>query len=88
MLYMLKCMRMCLLGIRLWCLKLAVLDLMARIISKMPYERSIVYGFWTVLFATFVASVTTVYTDCRPFARHWQIHPDPGDWYVILGFME
>lgn len=48
----------------------------------MPYERSIVYGFWTVLFATFVASVTTVYIGCRPFARHWQIHPDPGDWYV------
>ncbi|KAJ4411547.1 hypothetical protein N0V91_001332 [Didymella pomorum] len=66
----------------LWCLKLAVLDLMARIISKMPYERSIVYGFWTVLFATFVASVTTVYIGCRPFARHWQIHPDPGDCVV------
>jgi hypothetical protein len=63
---------------------LAVLDLMARIISKMPYERSIVYGYWTALFATFVASVTTVYIGCRPFARHWQIHPDPGDWYVIL----
>ncbi|KAJ4373451.1 hypothetical protein N0V86_007590 [Didymella sp. IMI 355093] len=66
----------------LWCLKMAVFDLMARIISKMPYERSIVYGFWAVLFATFVASVTTVYIGCRPFDRHWQIHPDPGDCVV------
>lgn len=66
---------------RLWCLKMAVFDLLARIISKMPYERYVVYGFWTVLFSTFVASVVTVFVGCQPFDRHWQIYPDPGDWY-------
>lgn len=66
---------------RLWCLKMAVFDLLARIISKMPYERIIVYGFRTVLLTTFVASVITVFVGCRPFERHWQIYPDPGDWY-------
>lgn len=66
---------------RLWCLKMAVFDLLARIISKMPYERYVVYGFWTLLFSTFIASVITVFVGCRPFERHWQIYPDPGDWY-------
>ncbi|KAF9691273.1 hypothetical protein EKO04_010649 [Ascochyta lentis] len=63
----------------LWCLKMAVFDLFARIIAKMPYERMLVYGFWTVLFSTFVASVATVFVGCHPFERHWQIYPDPGD---------
>lgn len=62
-------------------MKMAVFDLLARIIAKMPYERVLVYGFWTVLLTTFVASVATVYVECRPFDRHWQIYPDPGDWY-------
>ncbi|KAF1928247.1 uncharacterized protein M421DRAFT_157070 [Didymella exigua CBS 183.55] len=66
----------------LWCLKMAVFDLLARIISKMPYERTIVYGFWTVLLSTLVASVITVFVGCRPFERHWQIYPDPGDCVV------
>ncbi|OSS46882.1 hypothetical protein B5807_08996 [Epicoccum nigrum] len=66
----------------LWCLKVAVFDLLARLISNMPYERFIKYGFWSVLLATFLASLTTVYLGCRPFKRHWQISPDPGDCVV------
>ncbi|UPX19714.1 uncharacterized protein EKO05_0009968 [Ascochyta rabiei] len=63
----------------LWCLKMAVFDLLARIIAKMPYERVHVYGLWTVLSLTFVASVVTVFIGCRPFELHWQIYPDPGN---------
>lgn len=66
---------------RLWCLKMAVFDLLARLISKMPYERTLVYSFWAVLLTTFIASITTIYAGCRPFETHWQIYPDPGDWY-------
>lgn len=60
---------------------MAVFDLLARIISKMPYERYVAYGFWALLFSTFVASMITVFVGCRPFERHWQIYPDPGNWY-------
>ncbi|KAF2626693.1 hypothetical protein BU25DRAFT_343408 [Macroventuria anomochaeta] len=66
----------------LWCLKMAVFDLLARLIAKMPYERILVYGFWTALFSTFVASVVTIFIGCRPFERHWQIYPDPGECVV------
>lgn len=66
---------------RLWCLKVAVFDLLARLISKMPYERIVVYSFWGVLLFTFVASVITVFVGCRPFELYWQVYPDPGDWY-------
>ncbi|KAF3009616.1 hypothetical protein E8E13_007064 [Curvularia kusanoi] len=66
----------------LWCLKVAVFDLLARLISNMPYERFVVNGFRGILLATFVASVTTVFIGCRPFERHWQIYPDPGDCVV------
>lgn len=66
---------------RLWCLKMAVFDLLARLISNMPYERFVVYGFWSVLLSTFVASVITVFVDCHPFELYWQIYPNPGEWY-------
>ena len=60
---------------------MAVFDLLARLIAKMPYERILVYGFRTALFSTFVTSIVTIFIGCRPFERHWQIYPDPGDWY-------
>ncbi|KAJ8118907.1 hypothetical protein OPT61_g189 [Boeremia exigua] len=69
----------------LWCLKMAVFDLLARLISKMPYERIVVYSFWSVLLSTFVASIITIYVGCRPFERHWQIYPDPGE--CVIGNM-
>jgi hypothetical protein len=61
---------------------MAVFDLLARLIANMPYERILTYGFWTALFSTFVASVVTIFIGCRPFGLHWQINPDPGEWYV------
>lgn len=59
---------------------MAVFDLLARLISKMPYERIVVYSFWGALLSTFIASVVTVFADCRPFKLYWQIYPDPGEW--------
>lgn len=61
---------------------MAVLDLLGRLIMKMPYERKLLYVFWTVLAVTFVASIATVFVGCAPFRRHWQIFPDPGDCVV------
>jgi hypothetical protein len=60
---------------------MAVFDLLARIIAKMPYERIIVYSFWSALFSTLMASIITGFVGCHPFKRYWQIYPDPGDWY-------
>lgn len=71
-------------GNRLWCLKMAVFDLLAKLIAKIPYERIIVWGFWIALLSTFVASIVTVFIGCRPLKQHWQIYPDPGDWYANL----
>lgn len=69
----------------LWALKMAVLDLLARLIMKMPYERRVLYLFWAALLVTFVASIITTFVGCRPFKRHWQIHPDPGT--CVIGNM-
>ncbi|CAO2652984.1 Nn.00g023950.m01.CDS01 [Neocucurbitaria sp. VM-36] len=66
----------------LWCLKMAVLDLLARLIMKMPYERKVLYVFWTALAVTFTASIVTVFVECHPLKRHWQINPDPGNCVV------
>lgn len=63
----------------LWCLKMAVFDLLARLISNMPYERFVIYGFWSLLLSTFIASVVTVFVDCHPFELYWQIYPNPGE---------
>lgn len=61
---------------------MAVLDLLARLIMKLPYERKLLYAFWAILFLTYVASIATVFLGCRPISLHWQINPDPGDWYA------
>jgi|TARA_R110002003_G_scaffold28_12_gene1601 hypothetical protein len=60
---------------------MAVLDLLARLIMKLPFERKMLYGFWAVLLLTFIPSVVTVFAGCQPFALYWQISPDPGEWY-------
>ncbi|KAH7068445.1 hypothetical protein FB567DRAFT_457363 [Paraphoma chrysanthemicola] len=66
----------------LWSLKMAVLDLISRLIINMPYERKLLYSLWVVLFATFATSIITTFTGCQPIARYWQIYPDPGECVV------
>lgn len=63
---------------------MAVLDLLIRLIKKMPFEHKVVYSFWAVLLSTFIASLVSVFVSCRPFKKYWQIHPDPGEWYVDI----
>jgi hypothetical protein len=58
---------------------MAVLDLLSRLIIKMPFERKLLYAIWATLLMTFVASLATVFTGCTPFRSHWQINPDPGE---------
>lgn len=58
---------------------MAVLDLLSRLIMKMPYEMKLLYAIWATLFLTFVASITTVFTACTPLRLSWQINPNPGD---------
>lgn len=63
----------------LWSAKMAVLDLLSRLIMKMPFERKLLYVIWGTLLLTFVASITTVFTSCTPIRRSWQINPNPGN---------
>lgn len=65
---------------------MAVFDLLARLIMKMPYERKLLYIFWSALGTTFVASFVTIFVGCTPFARRWQIYPNPGNWYALAVF--
>ena len=58
---------------------MAVLDLLSRLIMKLPFERKLLYGFWATLLLTFIASIVTVFTGCTPLRRSWQINPNPGD---------
>lgn len=60
---------------------MAVLDSMAKLISRMPYERLILILLRISIFVTFVASMVTNFVGCRPFEWYWQIYPDPGKWY-------
>lgn len=61
---------------------MTVLDLLGRLLSKMPYERKIKYAFWATLAVTFVASLVTVFASCQPFQRYWQLNPNPGECVV------
>ncbi|KAF1920515.1 hypothetical protein BDU57DRAFT_17421 [Ampelomyces quisqualis] len=63
----------------LWSAKMAVLDLLASLIVRLPFELRLLYSFWAVLFATFIASIVTTFSSCAPIRLHWQIDPDPGN---------
>lgn len=63
---------------------MAVLDLLSRLIDKMPYQRKLLYSIWAAFGLTFAASIITVFIGCQPFQRYWQIYPDPGKWYDVL----
>lgn len=69
----------------LWSLKMAVLDLLSRLIDKMPYQRKLLYSIWAAFGLTFAASIITVFISCQPFQRYWQIYPDPGK--CVIGNM-
>jgi hypothetical protein len=61
---------------------MAVLDLLAKIIVKLPFERRLLYIFQAALSLTFIASIITVPVGCSPVSLHWQIYPNPGTWYA------
>ncbi|KFY48342.1 hypothetical protein V495_01415 [Pseudogymnoascus sp. VKM F-4514 (FW-929)] len=61
-------------------LKTAVLVFYMRLIEGLSkkYGIRIWIGFGLVA-STFLASIITIYGACRPFAKYWQINPDPGN---------
>jgi hypothetical protein len=61
---------------------MAVLDLLAKIIMKLPFEQRLLYIFQAALSLTFIASVITVPMGCSPVSLHWQVYPNPGSWYA------
>lgn len=58
---------------------MVVLDLLRRMIRKLPYEYATLYTFWAILAITYVASNISVFVECRPFELYWQLSPNPGD---------
>lgn len=64
--------------LRLWCLKMVVLDLCRRMIRKLPYEYTVLYTFWIVLSTSYVTATIAILVECQPFQRYWQLSPDPG----------
>ncbi|KAF3937331.1 hypothetical protein ABW19_dt0203210 [Dactylella cylindrospora] len=62
----------------LWCLKLAVLDFLRRIIRRMRWEKTIIIVFSVALALTYIIASVAVFVECRPFELWWQINPDPG----------
>ncbi|KAH7394025.1 hypothetical protein DE146DRAFT_115018 [Phaeosphaeria sp. MPI-PUGE-AT-0046c] len=63
----------------LWSAKMAVLDLLAYLVMRLPFERKVLYTFWAILLTTFVASIVTTFSSCSPISLHWQIEPNPGN---------
>lgn len=65
---------------RLWIFKITIVEFFRRLTDH-TWERSsrkflnYIYG---LLFLTFIAVLISNLAECRPFARHWQVLPDPG----------
>ena len=58
---------------------MVVLDLCYRMIRKLPYEFTVLYSFWAILFITYAAATVSIFVECRPFKLYWQLSPDPGE---------
>ncbi|KAF4550305.1 Hypothetical protein D9617_18g034960 [Elsinoe fawcettii] len=62
----------------LWSLKMAVLDMVTKLIRKLRFEKLIYWGFIGVLGATWLAAMLGTFLGCRPVSLYWQINPNPG----------
>lgn len=60
---------------------MAVLDLLARLIMKLPFERKLLCTFYAMLIGSFIPSIVMIFADCHPIELAWQIYPNPGGWY-------
>ncbi|KAH1808447.1 hypothetical protein KXX19_009669 [Aspergillus fumigatus] len=67
-------------SVLMWSLKLSMLAFYLRLTDGLGqrYRNPIYVGFGLVI-ATFLVSVITIFSACRPFHKYWQINPDPGN---------
>lgn len=64
----------------LWCLKMAVLDMVFKLIRKLRYEKLVYWSFIAILAATWIAAMLGTFLGCRPVSLYWQVNPNPGKW--------
>ncbi|KAF2221823.1 hypothetical protein BDZ85DRAFT_133824 [Elsinoe ampelina] len=62
----------------LWSLKMAILDVVFKLIRKLRFEKLVYWGFIVVLGATWVAAMLGTFLGCTPISLYWQIYPNPG----------
>lgn len=65
---------------RLWMLKNTVLEFFKRL-SGLTWSRAYQNSFLVarcILIATFIAVLVSDLAECQPFAKYWQVLPDPG----------
>ncbi|TKX25276.1 hypothetical protein C1H76_2509 [Elsinoe australis] len=62
----------------LWCLKMAVLDMVFKLIRKLRYEKLVYWSFIAILAATWIAAMLGTFLGCRPVSLYWQVNPNPG----------
>lgn len=44
----------------------------------MRWERAILWSFWISLAITYVATMVSIFSECKPFNNYWVVVPDPG----------
>ena len=67
-------------SIRLWILKVAILEFFRRISDALSerFSQIALIAIRCILVLSFIAVVISDLTECQPFSHYWQVYPDPG----------
>lgn len=72
-------------SVMVWCLKASLLCFYLRLASRTSgsYRMRVFIGLGLVA-CSWLAVFLTIFCECVPFHKNWQIYPDPGSKFTIL----
>ncbi|KAH8594012.1 hypothetical protein B0O99DRAFT_184777 [Bisporella sp. PMI_857] len=66
----------CIYIILLWLQKSVLLTFYNGLLKDLPAGRRAIMIVWVILGLTFVATITSTFTECRPFNHYWKVLPE------------
>ncbi|KAF4547886.1 Hypothetical protein D9617_34g040660 [Elsinoe fawcettii] len=61
-----------------WSQSVVLLLLYGRLVSHVKWSGKAIWATWIFILVSYLAVVVTIFLECTPFSRYWQVNPSPG----------
>ncbi|KAG8625860.1 hypothetical protein KVT40_006261 [Elsinoe batatas] len=61
-----------------WSQSVVLLLLYKRLVSHVKWSGKVIWATWGFILISYVAVIITIFLECTPFDRYWQVSPPPG----------